>query len=180
MAFTKIIFTSLSVLSIFGFATADMKYQACPLLRAYYPPPSIQEPHFRSALNKMVYDSFTSLVSTGNSKYGAITPNTTSFSVVFFSGNAQDESDPILFEYHHGASNQAVTADTTFLTGDLTQILTVYHWLVEVGEQHWETSITEYLPELKKQANHDGVAWDEVTLGALAGQMSGLARTSKF
>lgn len=51
-------------------------------------------------------------------------------------------------------------------------VFAVYAWLLEMGET-WDTPITQYLPEL------NGVAWEEVTIGSLAGHMSGLVRQTE-
>lgn len=168
-------------------------YQACPLINAYYPPPTLNRSS--DALRGFAKDfaaQFDELIASGGSEdFGDITPNTTSFSIVLFSGNAGTPGEESIFaEYHHTAPAAAssgqgnVTLDTPFPLGGLTQVLTVYAWLIEMGDGDWETPVTNYLPELKTAtANVSSddfiVDWDGVTIGALAGHMSGLARDCK-
>ena len=130
--------------------------------------------------------TFNQLIEKGGSdKYGPITPNTTSFSVVMFTGTDSRKEDPVFFEYHYTSPRDLsdtgtnITSDTKFPVGDLTMIFTVYAWLVEMGET-WDAPITQYLPELGNASNPNGVSWSEVTIGSLAGHMSGLIRQSKL
>ncbi|KAF7541167.1 hypothetical protein G7054_g832 [Neopestalotiopsis clavispora] len=131
---------------------------------------------------------FDSLVESGGSDdFGAIKPNTTSFSVVLFSGSDSAGDDPIIFEYHHTATLSAtaenVTAQTLFPVGTLTQLFTVYSWLVATSDGCWASPITNFLPELKQTSlspsQYDidlAVDWDSITVGSLASHMSGLVR----
>jgi hypothetical protein len=118
----------------------------------------------------------------GSEKYGNITTNSTSFSVVIFSGAADLREDPTLFEYHYTSpidlqeTGTSLTSDTAFPVGDLTMVFTVYAWLVKMGES-WDTPITKFLPELKALNSSSIASWDDITIGSLAGQVSGLART---
>ncbi|KAK9413683.1 putative Beta-lactamase-related domain-containing protein [Seiridium unicorne] len=166
-------------------------YIPCPLLRAYYPTPTLDK---NSTIIQSFAEEFTSvfdgLVATGGSDdFGAITPNTTSFSVVLFSGADSAESDPIFFDYHYTAtlsdSVDNVTAQTVFPVGTLTQLFTVYSWLVETGDGSWSSPITEFLPELSNATNSSSefdiglsVDWESISVGSLASHMSGLAHDS--
>lgn len=158
-------------------------YQACPLLRSYYPTPSINKNSDEvKSFTKKFTSLFDQLVEAGGSDdFGKIAPNTTSFSVVLFSGSEDAEADPVFFEYHHPTSgapkDSQLDSNTVFPLGTLSQLFTVYTWLVEVGDDQWGASITQFLPGLKSTAS-DGlsVTWDDITIGALASQMSGLAR----
>ncbi|WQF82683.1 Putative beta-lactamase/transpeptidase [Colletotrichum destructivum] len=180
--------SAVALMSLTPTAVADTPpYQPCPLLRAYYPALTISK---EAETVKSFAADFTSLFdhlieSNGSEDFGAITPNTTSFSVVLFSGSETTDDDPIFFEYHYTApkatKNSTVDANTIFPLGTLTQLFTVYSWLVEVGDGHWDTSITVFLPELNDASAADlAVEWDDITVGALAGHMSGLARDCKL
>ncbi|KAI1077836.1 beta-lactamase/transpeptidase-like protein [Whalleya microplaca] len=165
-------------------------YQPCPLLRAYFSPPTIDKTS--KAVASLTQDFtavFDKLVQTGKSEdFGEITPNTTSFSVVLYTGAEDATTDPIFFEYHHTATevktSDNVTAESLFPVGTLTQLFTVYAWLAEMGDREWDTPITTFLPELKNTKNASSfdivthVNWDDITIGALTSQMSGLARDS--
>lgn len=166
----------------------DIPYTACPLIGTYYPPPTINKSSdtfvsltedFTSVFDKLIQDG-------GSDKYGEISPNTTSFSVVLFSGAESAKDDPAFFEYHYtapesGSKGGNLTADTKFPVGDLTMVTTVYAWLVKMGET-WDAPITKFLPELKQKDDESEsyVSWEDITIGALAGQLSGLPRECKF
>lgn len=164
-------------------ANDTISYSACPLIGQYYVVPTISKSS--EALSSLASDftsKFDKLIQDGGSeKYGPITPNTTSFAVILFSGENSMKDDPAFFEYHYTSpQDQAdtgvnITSNTKFPVGDLTMVFTVYSWLVEMGET-WETPITKYLPELKR-ADH---VWADVTIGSLAGQASGLIRQSEL
>ncbi|KAJ9157006.1 Beta-lactamase/transpeptidase-like protein [Coniochaeta hoffmannii] len=168
-------------------AADQPSYQPCPLLRAYYDAPVLSKTSdaVKSLSNDFdaVFDNLTR--SGGSEDYGAVTPDTTSFSVVLFS-EANDNStvDPVFYSYHYTApaagGKVKVNGDTTFALGGLTQLFTVYAWLVEMGVETWNDPITKYLPELKTAScdSNFTVAWDTVTIQALAGHMAGIARDS--
>jgi len=67
-------------------------------------------------------------------------------------------------------------------------MFTVYTFLIKAGEVHWGESVTKWVPELanaSKTLNAKDeplkyVDWDAVTLGDLAGHLSGIARDCKF
>lgn len=168
----------------------DLPYQPCPLLRAYYPIPSINK---SSAAIQAATATFTklfdNLVKTGCSDdFGCISPNTTSFSIALYStADAGDDDDFIFFDYSHTvpslASNNTVGLDTIFPTGTLTQVFTVYAWLIQIGDGYWEQPISKFLPELattNRSVDALVVNWDEVSVGSLAGQMSGIVRDCEY
>ncbi|KPM43789.1 hypothetical protein AK830_g2769 [Neonectria ditissima] len=178
----------LSTLPIVVFAqeSDDIPFSACPLIGAYYPPPTISKSSDAfSQLRSKFTDAFDDLIENGGSEdYGEIMPNTTSFSVVFFGGSNSVDDDPIFFEYHYTSpedqslTNRNLTSSTKFPLGDLTTVFTVYAWLANQGEQ-WEQPITRYIPELADIKGSFTVPWEDVTIGSLAGQMSGLSRQSQ-
>ena len=102
------------------------------------------------------------------------------------------EEKPFWTNYHAAKNlkdiNQngttTIDGDTVYRLGSLTKIFTVLTWLTEDGDKNWFTPITEFLPELKEiQAKTNPgkdpvryVNWDEITIGALAGQMAGVPR----
>ena len=179
--------TAVVFLQLFGqIAAQAASYQSCPLIRAYYPAPVIDKSSKEiKAATKQFADRFDRLVETGrDDDFGSVTPNTTSFSVVLYSGSKDAADDPVFFEYHHTAPGLAdhsgnLTLDTVFPLGTLTQLFTVYTWLIEMGDGEWAAPITKFLPDLKnaKASGDDfAVEWDEITIGSLAGQLSGIAR----
>ncbi|EGO52229.1 hypothetical protein NEUTE1DRAFT_56027 [Neurospora tetrasperma FGSC 2508] len=120
----------------------------------------------------------------------AVRANITSYSLEVFSIS---DTDPVIFSWHHTAPAHASSnitnggvkktdADTVYRLGSLTKIFTVYTWLVQDGDVKWNEPITKYVPELAKAADKakddpvGNVAWGEVTVGSLAGQLSGAVR----
>ncbi|ETS73164.1 hypothetical protein PFICI_15109 [Pestalotiopsis fici W106-1] len=182
---------NLAILTTLTIAKGQTDYQPCPLLRAYYPAPNLDKSsdavqNFAQEFTS-VFDSL--IESSGSDDFGAITPNTTSFSVVLFSGSDSAGDDPIIFEYHHTATRletaEIVTAQTVFPIGTLTQLFTVYAWLVVTADGSWASPITEFLPELKQKSPSTSgydidlvVDWESITVGSLASHMSGLVRNS--
>lgn len=184
---------ALVVLFLLKTTLAQTVYQPCPLLQAYYTAPNLDKNSSAIQSFAQEFNSiFDSLIQSGGSEdFGAITPNTTSFSVVLFSGNEAAGEDPIIFEYHHTAAlldaAENVTTQTVFPVGTLTQLFTVFSWLVLTTDVSWSSPITDFLPELKETSlntsEYDidvGVNWESITVGSLASHMSGLVRDCKF
>ncbi|CAH0054544.1 unnamed protein product [Clonostachys solani] len=176
---------SLALLATSVVAEDDISFSACGLIGSYYPSPHIlKSSKTASSINTTFTQVFDKLIQDGGSeKYGNITVNSTSFSVVIFSGAADLREDPTLFEYHYTSgmdfqeTGTNLTSNTAFPVGDLTMIFTVYTWLVKMGET-WDAPITKFLPELKTLDSSSIASWDDITIGSLAGQVSGLTRTS--
>ncbi|QPC70498.1 hypothetical protein HYE68_001250 [Fusarium pseudograminearum] len=162
----------------------DISFFGCAPLGAYYPLPTINvsSKHIQGLVSDFT-KKFDDLIQNGGSdKYGPVNVNTTSFSVVIFGGDEKLRDDPIVFEYHYTSPEDQVTNDnvtlaTRFPVGDVTMVFTVYAWLAKIGEQ-WETPITKYLPELADVESPYAPSWADITIGALAGQVSGLSRES--
>jgi CubicO group peptidase (beta-lactamase class C family) len=117
---------------------------------------------------------------------------TNSYSVQVFSTG--DTGSTPLFEHYHTAPNLAsfnstgvtqVDADTVYRMGSLTKVFTVYTFLVEAGDIHFNSPITNYVPELAALVNNRSanaikrVAWEDITIGELASHMAGIASDSK-
>ncbi|KAK3948999.1 beta-lactamase/transpeptidase-like protein [Pseudoneurospora amorphoporcata] len=120
----------------------------------------------------------------------AVRANITSYSHEVFSIS---DVDPVIFSWHRTAPAHASShitnggvkktdADTVYRLGSLTKIFTVYMWLAQDGDVRWNEPITKYVPELAEAADKakddpvGNVAWGEVTVGSLAGQLSGAVR----
>lgn len=171
---------------------ADISYQPCPLLGPRLPMPTAlaTSETMHAALGNLT-KTFDEIVSTGNSSYGQVSPNTTSFSVALFSthdlGNA---SEPFIYQYHYTAlslavdiyGNRKVDSNTIYNIGGLTQMLTVYAFLICAGDYHWQQPITKYLPELASSSHlqHlESIQWEDVQLKDLASHMAGIPRDGK-
>lgn len=179
--------STIAVLATSLVAATAASYSPCPLIGNYFPAPS-RDLIDQANLSSKFETAFSDLVkNSGHPDFGPISANTTSFSVVYFSGDtgsSTNNSPPVIFEYHHTApydvsqNVSAVSADTKFPLAEVTMVFTVYSWLIAVGDG-WDTPITEYLPELKPQGKDAfSLSWSDITVGSLAGHLSGLPRTS--
>ncbi|CRG87024.1 putative membrane protein C663,14c [Talaromyces islandicus] len=121
-------------------------------------------------------------LTTANTSYGLLDTKGTSFSAsVFIVG-----SDKPLFEYHFEApelngsyTKGNLTEDTVYRTGSLAKLFTMYVWMVDIGDTVFNDPITKYVPELLVAAQISSkeqfsTNWSEVTIGALASQISGI------
>jgi hypothetical protein len=116
---------------------------------------------------------------------------TNPYSVQVFSAS---DSTP-LFQHYHTAPNLAsfnstgvtqVDADTVYRIGSLTKIFTVFTFLLEAGDVHFNSPVTNYVPELAALAKNTSgnaitrIAWEDITIGELASHMAGIASDSKI
>jgi len=179
---------ALAIFSTITYAQRSL-YQPCPLVGLFFPTPLI-DPISPAVIN--VVQSLDKLlddyIANGDGRFGPITPNTTSFSLALFAGSdyvTGPDDLPFFYDYHHAASdldNGHLGKDSVFALGDLTQLFTVYTQLAALGDELWSHSILDYIPELRNvsAATADPIGqvmWEDLTLGALAGQMSGIARS---
>ena len=82
---------------------------------------------------------------------------------------------------------KSVDADSMYGTGTLTQLFTVYTFLIESSDIHWEEPVTKLVLELAQAAKTlDSksqplryVVWDDVTLDQLASHVSGITPDCK-
>ncbi|KAI1426659.1 beta-lactamase/transpeptidase-like protein [Xylaria sp. FL1777] len=108
-----------------------------------------------------------------------------SFALEVFSSH---DPDPI-FSVLHTAPNlsklnttgvKTVDETTVFRLGSLTKIYSIYLFLINAGDKLWNEPITNYIPELQAVANNSdpvaNTAWEKVTIGGLATQMTGIPR----
>ncbi|KAL8294707.1 hypothetical protein RB600_000583 [Gaeumannomyces tritici] len=84
-----------------------------------------------------------------------------------------------------GVGVRAVGPDTVFRIGSVTKVFTVLAFLAAVGDGVWNDPVTKFIPELAALVAGRGgvqrestwsVDWDDITIGSLAGQTSGLIR----
>jgi hypothetical protein len=163
----------------------------CPLSGFDLPPPEnlSEHPYFAQALANLT-TVFQWLDLDYNGTTGA---SNYSYSSQVFSANP---GKPILWERYHTATNlptlnssgvTEVDENTVYRLGSLTKVFTVLAYLAQDGDVHWNEPITKYVPEVaelserskgKRNALWD-VDWEDITLGALASQVSGIARDCK-
>ena len=132
-----------------------------------------------------------SILETGKSRYGSFTPNATSVSMKLSS--ALDDTSCFDFSFTSKAldtSNGGVsTVDdiSIFRIGSVSKLFTVYAFLLNDGMNYWDSPITQFVPELRAAPQYplsnavtDSVQWQDVTLGSLCSQLSGIGRDCMF
>ncbi len=160
----------------------------CPLYGPQFPKTRnlLQQPGLQSAA-KILDDVFTQYIDHSNTTGS----EAFSYSVEVFSGN---DDAPLLWSHHWTATNLKyfnstgvihVDENTVYRIGSITKIFTVFAFLATVGDGIWNDPVTKYLPEVaelaaaRKDREEDPifeVDWDEITVGSLASQTSGLMR----
>ena len=107
-------------------------------------------------------------------------PNTTSLSLQIVTASEQAP----LFEFYHKATEHVfvgtdagdeLDGETVLRIGSVTKMFTVYALLLKCGFHCFDDPITKHVPELL-QENASGANWEDITVGALASQMSGIGR----
>lgn len=120
----------------------------------------------------------------------ALRPNDTAFSFALFSA-----SEPgVLYEHHYtppGANVGVpkVDGDSVYRIGSVSKVFAVWAFLAQLGDSHFNEPVTKFVPELKTakpvypgaaEDSIDSVRWEDVTLGDLASQTSGIGRDGMF
>lgn len=162
----------------------------CPLIGPEYPAPYNLEGHpiWKAAIQNItnVFQFIDDTNITGVDLF--------SYSLQIFSTNP---GSPIVWERHRTAKDlpknttgvKKVDGDTVYRLGSVSKVLTVLTFLAEAGDVYWNTPVTKFIPELAKfvgrssQPGFDPVRetdWDDITIGALASQVSGLGRDCKL
>jgi hypothetical protein len=126
--------------------------------------------------------------------YGNLDPDATSFGMEIYSIYAHEP----LYSYHYSAPEfvnasegvRRVNASTVYRLGSMSKLLSVYNFLIAAGDSAWNEPVTKFVPELAQAAARqrnqlrtddiEFVSWDDVTLAALASQMSGVSREDAF
>lgn len=159
----------------------------CPIFGAEFPPPQRLSEHSRWK------QALTNLTAAFDFLDANVTGDDLSYSVQIFS---TDHGNKILAERHRTATTllpetegvKEVGADTVYRIGSVSKVFTVLAFLAEVGDTHWNTPITRFIPELAQYSartltqSTDDVRrtdWDDITIGALAAQVSGVGRDCK-
>ncbi|KAF2731271.1 beta-lactamase/transpeptidase-like protein, partial [Polyplosphaeria fusca] len=157
----------------------------CPIYGPAFPAPSslAQSSTFRLALKNLT-STLDAAFASGNSSLGPV-ETTSANAIQVFSLN--DDESP-LYEYYRSGSIlspagvQKVDGDSVMRIGSISKLITVYMVLAELGDKAWDFKITEVVPELKNWNRTEWeenplyhVNWDEITLGSLAGHLSGIA-----
>ncbi|KAI0179790.1 beta-lactamase/transpeptidase-like protein [Hypoxylon sp. FL1284] len=158
----------------------------CPYPGAVFPKPTAL------ASSDAVQAALLDLTSTLGSRAEdpAMNPNGTSWSIQVFSASDPDEDTPLWSHYHTATDLltvdtpgvRSVGGDTVYRLGSVTKIFTILTFLIESGDQYWNTPVTALVPELELlagKAQYDpimNVDWDSITLQDLASHLAGIVR----
>lgn len=186
------------------FASAALAKPPCPLWGHMYPKPGIgalsthpaiqQASQSLSALFRQHLDG-----TEGGGGGGGGSSASYSYAIEVFSADGGDEA-PLLWSRYWtaprlpeqdaaGVGVKTVASDTVFRIGSVTKVFTVLALLAVAGDAVWNDPITKYVPELAARVEETaGVPaestwspdWEDVTIGALAGQTSGIMRDCQF
>lgn len=115
---------------------------------------------------------------------GVINRSDVSFAIDVFSS----ETNASIYSYAHSGEDLksfltggVLDDGTIFRVGSVSKLHTVYALLAVAGLEIFEHPVTKYLPELGcEDSPGNRIAWDEVTVGALASQMGGTGGFREF
>lgn len=121
-------------------------------------------------------------------------PNDSAWTVALFSSK---ENKTLYERYYTPAIDVGVPSinqHSIFRIASVSKVFSVWTFLMEVGDGHFNEPITKYIPELRAVTNStwpttrnqndiyddiDHVRWEEVTLGQLASHAAGIPRDRK-
>ncbi|KAI6350865.1 hypothetical protein MCOR31_012055, partial [Pyricularia oryzae] len=182
------------------FARAALAKPPCPLWGHMYPKPGIGALSTHPAIQQ-ASQSLSALFgqhldgTEGGDGGGGGSSASYSYAIEVFSADGGDEA-PLLWSRYWtaprlpeqdaaGVGVKTVASDTVFRIGSVTKVFTVLALLAVAGDAVWNDPITKYVPELAARVEEAaGVPaestwspdWEDVTIGALAGQTSGIMR----
>jgi hypothetical protein len=130
-----------------AFAQQDPKIDLAVLGPVYLPAANNSFEAFTDAKTQAT-NAINQIIAAGNSTYGALDNQATSFSASVFSLT----SDEPLFEFHFEApqlngscTKGKLSENTIYRTGSLGKLLTIYTWLVDIGDQTYLDPIIKYV-----------------------------------
>lgn len=172
-----------AVFLVWSLAATLCSAQNCPWLGPAYHVPVIA----RSAAPLQAARAAVDAAITQALADGSLNASQTFFGVDVYS--ALDEEASLYSRFHTataGTNKTAVTVgpDTVFRVFSISKLITVYAFLAKLGDKYWNEPVTKYVPELAAAGTEWGVGkggfdWDEITLGSLAGQISGIGKDCK-
>lgn len=174
-----------ALLSVGHVASQEMQLSDYSLLGPMYPmPANITESPIIKDTQRTFMNLLDEVFVNGTAPWGSFDVVNTSVSIGVFSS----QTGEFLSEYHHagsspliqaGLTSGSLDADTLYRIGSIGKFLTVYTFLVKLGNAYWSEPVVKFVPELL-DARDDGpvrsMNWSQITLGSLARQASGLPR----
>ena len=182
---------ALAAAFLLPFAAHVSSTPAAALLGPGFPPP--KDLSSNSSLVHAAWSNFTATLESyirANTTLEGLVPNLGSYTFSVGAFSIYDEAAAETLQYHHTGpdvktSNTGIThadGDSIYRLASITKLFTVYLTLLEIGSGYWDCPITDFLPDLAAFAKKTPldplhvVDWNGVTLGTLAGQMSGIPR----
>ena len=173
------------------FAVHVSSTPAAALLGPGFPPP--KDLSSNSSLVHAAWSNFTATLESymrANTTVEGLVRDLDSYTFSINAFSVHDEAATEKLQYHHTgpdvkSSNTGVKhvdGDSIYRVASITKLFTVYLTLLEVGSGYWDCPITDFLPDLAAFAEKTPldplhvVDWNGVTLGTLAGQISGIPR----
>jgi hypothetical protein len=114
---------------------------------AYLPESNIMRPELSDAVRK-AQAVINKSIRTGESLYGPIDNQETSFSISVFSAQSNETNFDLHFEAPQlsgSCTKGRLTDDTIYRTGSLGKLMTVYAILVEIGDHVFLDPVTTYI-----------------------------------
>lgn len=159
----------------------------CSLLGPDIPPP--RKPSNSTAIQTAllsIQSAISSAINTENTTYGLLDTTSTSFSISIFSQHEPDS----LFTYHYNAPSLAnssdgvkeIDGDSLYRIGSISKLLTVYTFLITVGDTSFNEPITKFIPELAQYTAQNPASnneiditdWSSITIGSLTSHLGGI------
>ncbi|KAI0545315.1 beta-lactamase/transpeptidase-like protein [Xylaria curta] len=147
----------------------------------------LEGPVFPKPLRLAQSETIKAAVANLTDVFKGVTDNAQNYSFALEVFSAHDPSP--IFSVLHTAPKLAglnttgvktVDQNTIFRVGSLSKVHTVYSFLINAGDKIWNEPITKYVPELQLLTNRSdpvaNTAWEDVTIGGLATQMTGVPR----
>ncbi|KAE8143622.1 beta-lactamase/transpeptidase-like protein [Aspergillus pseudotamarii] len=178
------------LLRIVSFLLFTLVYaqDSCPLQTPLYPPPrDLLSSQDVKAASENLTQAIEEALTTGLTDLGSLPLNTTTFAVKVFSSHTEGS----LYEYLYtsptysprlGAGAQNTTLDSVYRVASISKLLTVLTLLAHDGYTHWNHPITTFIPDLDIIARNQSsrVQWQDITIGDLAAQLSGVPHDYAF
>jgi len=165
--------TFLLPLAVLPALTSAASY--CPFLGPVFPAPTslATSAPFQATLETL-RTSLNDAIAAGTSSQGPVSTNDT-YSIRVFSIN---DDVPLLDFHHRGVGlvgNGTLNGNSIYRIASATKIITVYMLLIVGGDKVMSDMVTKYLPELARKGYYD-----EMTVGSLAGYVSGVVADGKM
>ncbi len=178
----------LSLTALLPLISSSMATHQVLLGPAFATPSNLAESDVIQSTARLLSTALEETVTQGKNAFGNFTGNSTSLSLTVVSA---ENSTPLLdfnfaspFLNTTAGSVSHVDADSIYRIGSISKLFTVYSLLLNNGSEYWNRPVTDFIPELRDaaaQSAHnfsatDQVQWNQVSIGALASQLSGVGR----